>query len=588
MILVSRLTAFFFIAMLGLFIACEKDSPKPSTSKDVVISNLSSLVGGEDDLIYLTGKNFSPVPDLNNVEFGNLSVTVLAASEEELLIKLPSYITMCGEVTVLIQVWNPVTQILSEPATFPIPFTINCPSIQSFSPTEGTENDVITLTGSDFTPDNTRIKVWLGTMEVPVLNATRSEINIKIPSYYYAGTVEATIKINDKEGKSTTLFTLMGPEVLSFSSASPQSCELVTITGKGFSPMLTGNTVYFGIYPCTVLEASETQLVVRPAIDKNVAGVALPVYVVVNSKAGKSKDLITVKDAWQAVASLSQLERYDGIGFSIENNMGYAGLGMAIQNGLATLPKDFWQYNPTTNNWIRKTDFPGEGRIGAVGFSVGTKGYVGLGRDYSNNLFNDFWEYDPTLDIWTRLPDFPGDGRFNASGFSLGTTVGFVTHGGSIGGGETGDIWTFNTVTKVWTKVANYPGLAEYSGVGFSIDNKVYMGLGFIANDFWEYTPATNTWKALQNFPETYLTGSVGFSFNGAGIVATGAGNNGRTDGVWKYLVETNEWIRLPSFKGSVRNSAVGFSISNGFVIGTGSSTFNYDLKNDFFKYTCN
>ena len=49
---------------------------------------------------------------------------------------------------------------------------------------------------------------------------------------------------------------------------------------------------------------------------------------------------------------------------------------------------DFWEYDPSTNVWTQKADFGGGARSGAVGFSIGSKGYIGTGGA------NDFWEYD--------------------------------------------------------------------------------------------------------------------------------------------------------------------------------------------------
>ena len=40
--------------------------------------------------------------------------------------------------------------------------------------------------------------------------------------------------------------------------------------------------------------------------------------------------------------------------------------------------------------WVQKADFGGVARFTAVGFSIGSKGYVGTG-----SLQKDFWEYTP-------------------------------------------------------------------------------------------------------------------------------------------------------------------------------------------------
>ena len=43
--------------------------------------------------------------------------------------------------------------------------------------------------------------------------------------------------------------------------------------------------------------------------------------------------------------------------------------------------KDFWEYDPAANIWTQKADFGGTEREYAVGFSIGSKGYIGTGYD---------------------------------------------------------------------------------------------------------------------------------------------------------------------------------------------------------------
>ena len=89
--------------------------------------------------------------------------------------------------------------------------------------------------------------------------------------------------------------------------------------------------------------------------------------------------------------------RQDAVGFSIGNN-GYIGIGRAFidNSGYAVHYQDFWEYNPVSNTWEQKTDFDGEARHGAVGFSIGNKGYIGTG--IIPNVADspkDFWELTP-------------------------------------------------------------------------------------------------------------------------------------------------------------------------------------------------
>src|SRR5687767_9687022 len=73
------------------------------------------------------------------------------------------------------------------------------------------------------------------------------------------------------------------------------------------------------------------------------------------------------------------------------------------------------------NLWIQKANFGGAVRGGAVGFSVGNKGYIGTGKD--NNPYTclqDFWEWDQTTNTWSQKASFGGGIRCYATGFSIG------------------------------------------------------------------------------------------------------------------------------------------------------------------------
>ncbi len=85
------------------------------------------------------------------------------------------------------------------------------------------------------------------------------------------------------------------------------------------------------------------------------------------------------------------------------------------------LQKDFWEYDPAANTWTQKADFGGTARYSAVGFSIGSKGYIGTGDDGWSSIAKDFWEYDPAANTWTQKADFGGTARDCAVGFSIGS-----------------------------------------------------------------------------------------------------------------------------------------------------------------------
>ena len=63
------------------------------------------------------------------------------------------------------------------------------------------------------------------------------------------------------------------------------------------------------------------------------------------------------------------------------------------------------------NTWTQKADFGWSPRWGAVGFSIGNKGYIGMGWDVSNQPLKNFWEYDQIANTWTQKADFGGGER---------------------------------------------------------------------------------------------------------------------------------------------------------------------------------
>src|SRR5258707_15828968 len=75
-------------------------------------------------------------------------------------------------------------------------------------------------------------------------------------------------------------------------------------------------------------------------------------------------------------------------------------------------------YGQVPNTWVQKNYISwnnpyGAGRSGAVGFSIGTKGYIGGGGGGLG-----FWEWDQSTNVWTQKAD--GGSGFGGTGFSIG------------------------------------------------------------------------------------------------------------------------------------------------------------------------
>lgn len=80
-------------------------------------------------------------------------------------------------------------------------------------------------------------------------------------------------------------------------------------------------------------------------------------------------------------------------------------------------------------------------RVFGTSFVIGTKGYLTTGQN--GGLTNTTWEYDATNDTWTQKTDFEGNARITAFGFSL-AGKGYVAGGGSSSSSAFTDMYYFS------------------------------------------------------------------------------------------------------------------------------------------------
>lgn len=237
-------------------------------------------------------------------------------------------------------------------------------------------------------------------------------------------------------------------------------------------------------------------------------------------------------------AATANYGRNNAVGFAIGSN-GYIGSGYN-ENYL----KDFWKYDPTSNSWSQVANLPAA-RLGAFAFALGSTGYVGGG--YDENYLSDFYSYNPTTNEWTSVA-FGGRKRAHASTFVVGNTAYVV--GGYNSSGHPTDFWAFDG--KNWTakrRIANvtdesfdddYGSIARQSASAFVINGKAYLACGYTNNALvrttWEYNPSDDTWSEKNGFEATARASAIGAGVNGRGLVLTGKTGS-------SYLDDVNEFF---------------------------------------------
>jgi len=209
-------------------------------------------------------------------------------------------------------------------------------------------------------------------------------------------------------------------------------------------------------------------------------------------------------------------------------------------------------------DWIRKSDFEGAKRSGAVTFKIGDRVFVGTGFDGTYRL-KDLWEYDATRNTWYRKADFPGVARNSAVAFSA-NGKGYVGTGFD-GTNRLNDFWEYDPSANTWRRVADFLGGYEneakyrYGAVALSLNNKGYVGTGYGSGDpnsgatelkdWWEYDPASNAWNRKTSIGGAKRTYAFGFEINGLGYVGGGSNNGVYPTDFWRYDALNDVWLEL-------------------------------------------
>ncbi len=283
--------------------------------------------------------------------------------------------------------------------------------------------------------------------------------------------------------------------------------------------------------------------------------------------------------------------RASAVAFSI-NGKGYVGLGRIYSNTGALT--DLWEYTPETDSWTEKKTFPGKARAKAISAVVNGKAYIGLGYaggTYSSpSYLNDFFSYDPMTDAWEKLAGFPGAGTTGCASFVVGNLI-YVAAGYKYIS-MTNEFWTYNTETDTWKGLNPVPQPYRFGAVACSDGYKAFFGTGFKGvneDDWWEYFPATDTWKQRRSMPDKGRVDGVALSVSNRFFVTTGRNYNGVLNGgevfddIMEYDADKNKWHDRGVVPGGGRENAVSFVIGNKVYIGFGENDTN--VLNDMYSF---
>ena len=213
-------------------------------------------------------------------------------------------------------------------------------------------------------------------------------------------------------------------------------------------------------------------------------------YIFSTNSSGIAYNLISysaLNNSWTTKGSVGNLDNYGAACFSV-NGKGYVCCG--DENNFSTPPigssyylNTVFEYEPTTDTWIQKNNFPGSTRILSKGFSIGGNGYITGGYDFINSppngnyvYYKDVWKYESSTDTWTAQADLPSyfdNSLYQISTISNNAFLTYIDYYGYL------KILRFNpTENNTWVTLKEATVNFNYNFSMFSAGTQLYFGLG--------------------------------------------------------------------------------------------------------------
>lgn len=259
--------------------------------------------------------------------------------------------------------------------------------------------------------------------------------------------------------------------------------------------------------------------------------------------------------------------------------------------------RTIYQYTSGDSIVRYKSKFPGKARINSIAETVNGLAYTGLGYDPSrgwnlDGYLKDFWRYNPITNQWDSLTAFPGNATNNCVSFVFDNEI-YVMHGFEshliASSGFSAACWKYTPTSNNWTQLNDFPGYRRASAVAVTDGKRVFMGTGYATwneMDWWEYFPDTDTWKKRKTMPDKGRCNATAFSVDGRFFVSGGryfAGNytGGHVkEDLMEYDADNDKWYYRGSIPGA-RENAISFVLKDKAYIGFGenlSGTIYTDL----------
>lgn len=349
------------------------------------------------------------------------------------------------------------------------------PEITGFTPGHGVPGTIVTITGKNFStniPDN---KVFLGTQQMVVTEATATALKFRVPFLSVSG----KIKVENGNLSATTAnsFTVdpLPDGIMEITPLEGPFATEVTINGANFplSPEVKINGV-----KCDVKSSSASRIVVTIPYDTELT--KHKIVVTGDGKTFESPQEFTVTAPgkyaeWVKLtdpgATPNTTIYSNGIAF-VHNNRIYWGF-----TPMSTFQDEasFHMYDPAaaTKQWVTTflDTWPAEMQNASVAV-VGNKAFIGNGLPH-NTLGSKWWAFDIPSGAYQQVKDFP----VAEAGFGIAFNFKGTMYAGAGAGNK--DIYGYDPAGAnggTWTKALTPPYAQIDGGAAVVLDNEVILG----------------------------------------------------------------------------------------------------------------
>lgn len=418
------------------------------------------------------------------------------------------------------------------------------PVITDFTPKEGLDGTLITITGENFSYSKNLVKVKIGNADAAIVETTSDKIIVKSPPVSYAGSFPIQVTIQDQQVVTSDKYKIVGPYLTHLSSKAAKVGDEITLHGDYLLTPKSGTapvTVKIHDRICFIKSHTEKEITILvPPLDNSYYNWPASIEVTGWNRRVILYDALTVSTATAfKPASVAP----SGVG-TLSAHMP----SFVVGDKAYLFANDrFISYNIGDNTWLPGTAFAGESRTNSVVAQVGNKAYI-LGGKSGYTELRDVWEYNITANTWSRKTDLPFT-LHSATSFVLNDMIYFFSrHHNS----APSVLWRYNPASQEVVKLNKFPNAVTDVGFSFTIDDKVYVMTGSALS---LYVPEQDTWIKKASAPDY----GNALTVNNQGYVI-----NASNKRVSKYDAVENRWIDLNIYPGCVTNNTLtAFSYNN-------------------------